>query len=69
MPRIAAGYRKGLRVINKKSEEKKLKIAVRVDPEDFAKLEILRERRFNVSEVLRGYIKEGLEREFKKKEK
>jgi hypothetical protein len=55
-------------MMKKKQDENRLKIAVRVDPEDFAKLEEMRiKEEKNVSAIIRRYIKEGLERDEKKK--
>jgi hypothetical protein len=54
--------------MKKAKDENRMKMAVRVDPEDFAKLEELRvKEEKNISALIRRYIKEGLERDAKKK--
>jgi hypothetical protein len=66
VPQILAGDQETM--MKKKQDENRLKIAVRVDPEDFAKLEELRiKEEKNVSAIIRRYIKEGLERDEKRK--
>jgi hypothetical protein len=65
-PQVLTGDQETM--MKKKQDESRLKIAVRVDPEDFAKLEELRiKEEKNVSAIIRRYIKEGLERDEKKK--
>jgi hypothetical protein len=65
-PQVLTGDQETM--MKKKPDENRLKIAVRVDPEDFAKLEEMRiKEEKNVSAIIRRYIKEGLERDEKKK--